>query len=373
MRQLQYAKEFGGTAACTFRLVEETLHCGSNWETRKHNKEENKKELFGGDSWFSSVPVVMGLAERGHEYIGAIKTNHALYPKEEIELLMKNWPSGAYTVWECSPPGKAYKMIAIGYKYNARKVLCFIATENAGSTVYGDPYVARFNDAAGNVCVRYVPRPAVLSKYFSSCNKVDAHNQARQSCLALEKHWVTQDPWFRLASTLFGMTITDCWKAYKFHVPSASWKKKPLTILEFAGRLAYDCIYNKLSTDNGDGNTHHSLLSKTFTVEIGCDVLLEQTQQSVSPLTVATFSSIVAEHPFVDNKEIVEEQSSCYERPRRRRCNNLGCTRLTQKVCNNLKCRLRNYNGNGKIVYGYFYCTEHQVNHWKQLASSGGF
>ena len=177
MQKEQYSKEFGGTAGCTFRLVEKTLHCGSKWDGRQFDKTVNKKEIFGGDSWFSSVPVVMGLAERGHEYIGAVKTNHALYPKEEIEVIMKNWPSGSVAVWKCKPPLKDYWIIAIGYKYNARKVLCFITTENAGSTKPGAPYIAKFNDAVGNVSYRSVPRPAVLSRYFSKCNGIDAHNQ----------------------------------------------------------------------------------------------------------------------------------------------------------------------------------------------------
>ena len=358
MQKEQYSKEFGGTAGCTFRLAEQTAHSGAQWTSRKHAKEDGKKEIFKGDSWFSSVPVVMGLTERGHEYVGALKTNHALYPKEGIELIMKEWPSGSYTVWKCQPPGKDYSIIGIGYKYNARKVLCFVATRNAGSTTPGKPYVARFNDAAGNVSERHVPRPDILSKYFGQSNVVDAHNQARQSCLALEKRWITQDPWFRIATTLFGMTVTDCWKAYKYHVPAIA--KKTVTLVEFADRLAYDCIYNRLSTVSGGGQ---SLLS--MVVDVTVDTAVEP---QVSPLTVASFESIVVDHQFVDNTEM-EHPKNAKPRPKRRTCNYGDCKKQTQELCDNYKCRARHYNVNGKDVYGYFFCSKHQHSHWSDIAA----
>jgi len=36
------------------------------------------------------------------------------------------------------------RLIAVGYKYNSSKVLCFVATNKAGSTIAGDPYSAHF-------------------------------------------------------------------------------------------------------------------------------------------------------------------------------------------------------------------------------------
>ena len=354
MQQQQYSKEFGGTAACTFRLVEETLHAGSKWETRKQAQETNKKELFGGDSWFSSVPVAEGLAKRGHEYVGAMKTNHALYPKDEIELIMKNWPSGSYIVFQCVTPG-GHTLIGTGYKYNARKVLCFISTKNAGSTKPGVPYVAKFNDGAGNVCERSVPRPAVLSKYFSKCNGIDSHNQGRQGILALEKRWVTQDPWFRMATTLFGMTVTDCWKAYTYALPDQH-PKKHIKLVEFSDRMTYDLIHNKYSSDRGGG----SLLE--MTIEVDTAQAVEQ-QAVVSPLSaVSSLEDIMESHAFENNTET--EPTPTGRRPKRRTCNHKGCKKATAKTCKHYRCKLRSYNVNGKDVFGYFYCDEHKHHHW---------
>ena len=60
---------------------------------------------------------------------------------------MKDYPGGSYLVLKSTPrvPGES-PLLAIGYKYNSRKVLLFIATEGSGSTEPGDPYLSRFPD-----------------------------------------------------------------------------------------------------------------------------------------------------------------------------------------------------------------------------------
>ena len=44
-------------------------------------------------------------------------------------------------------------LLAIGYKYNSRKVLGFIATEGYGSTEPGNTYLSRFPDIYSNVYI----------------------------------------------------------------------------------------------------------------------------------------------------------------------------------------------------------------------------
>ena len=55
-------------------------------------------------------------------------------------------------------------LIAIGYKYNARKVLSFIVTENTGSTKTGIPYLSKYPDQFTNFAIHPVARPLVMSK-----------------------------------------------------------------------------------------------------------------------------------------------------------------------------------------------------------------
>ena len=58
-------------------------------------------------------------------------------------------------------PGER-SLIAIGYKYNTRKVLSFIVIDNAGSTKTGIPYLSKYTDQFTNVAIRPVARPLVM-------------------------------------------------------------------------------------------------------------------------------------------------------------------------------------------------------------------
>ena len=71
------------------------------------------------------------------------------------------------------------ELICIGYKYNTKKVLTFVLTKGAGYTESGIPYEAEFNDYYGNIHIRYVGRPKVISTCFKQSIIVDVLNQAR--------------------------------------------------------------------------------------------------------------------------------------------------------------------------------------------------
>jgi hypothetical protein len=141
-----------GTAACTRRLVEGTEYCGQANTERKRAKEEERRECFVFDSWFGGVVAANQLKAihedeeglpAGHESIAAVKTNHKLFPKKELELLMKEWPSGSCILLSCMQPN-VVELFAIGYEYNMTKVFSFIFTKDAGSSAPGEPYIARF-------------------------------------------------------------------------------------------------------------------------------------------------------------------------------------------------------------------------------------
>ena len=55
-------------------------------------------------------------------------------------------------------------IIAIGYKYNAQKVLSLIVTDNAGSTNTGITYLSKYPDQFTNVFILPVAFPLVMSK-----------------------------------------------------------------------------------------------------------------------------------------------------------------------------------------------------------------
>ena len=381
MPKEKFAEEFGCTAACTLRLVEGTQYCGRNVSERKDAVEAFKRELVLADAWFGSVKA----AERikmlhvdedgnpaGHEIIAAVKSNHSNYPKKEIEDLMDDFPSGSHLVFECKSPTTGVCLVAIGYKYNARKVLCFVATKNAGSTQPGTPYIARFPDEYGNVSNRAVPRPKIVSKYFANSDKVDAHNHARQYQLALEKRWVTHCGWFRIDTTFIGITVTDAWKCVKFQSNNSALKK--MTIKQFADRVAWDCANNphSCSKDSSSGNSfirvnssaeddtvHHSqtneplsllsqLLEQSHTGCILIPELASLAQSSISPLSSSEGGGSFgtgSHDPILNDKKTSDGRTA------RRRCK--ICHKQTPWMCSHPVCRAQ-VDGN---LCGSFYCN----------------
>ena len=77
-------------------------------------------------------------------------------------------------------------LVGVAYTYNKKEVRTFIVTRGAGTTRHGELYEARFPNKFGNVCVRHVARPEVISNYFLYSNVVDLHNQGRYFNLSLE-------------------------------------------------------------------------------------------------------------------------------------------------------------------------------------------
>ena len=122
--------------------------------------------VIKGDAWFGSVKTVANIKEKtGMESVMQIKTNHSLFPKEFISDALEGGPGGVHIVLKGTHPN-GVKLIAIGYRYSSKTSLFFVISENAGSTTPGEPYEMKFQDEFGNIQVRYVDRPDVLSKFF---------------------------------------------------------------------------------------------------------------------------------------------------------------------------------------------------------------
>uniref|UniRef100_A0A7S0GNG8 Uncharacterized protein n=1 Tax=Micromonas pusilla TaxID=38833 RepID=A0A7S0GNG8_MICPS len=117
---------------------------------------------------------------------GPVKTSRRDFPKKYVDELMEEFPSGTWVVLEGQDLGVKNELVAVGYKYCLKKVLCFVFTGDC-STRGGAPSVARFRGEDANLA-REIPRPACISQYFKFSPKVDNNNQMRQYELALEKH-----------------------------------------------------------------------------------------------------------------------------------------------------------------------------------------
>jgi hypothetical protein len=100
----------------------------------------------------------------------------------------------------------------------------------------------KYTDDHGNVCVRLVESPDVIPTFFGDSNTIDKHNQARKFDVALEKTWLTQDPYFCLACTLIGINVVDTWKLADYHKllndPGTKEDSK-MSIKRFSGILCH--------------------------------------------------------------------------------------------------------------------------------------
>ena len=128
----------------------------------------------------------------GVDCCGPMKTIHKGFCLATLEKLMENWTGGSYIFMTSNPRVPVGRPImAIGYKYNYRNVLGFIATEGAGSTEPDDTYLSHFPDFCSNFSILPVVCPHFLGRYVNSCNTADNHNRILQSDLAFENYWVT--------------------------------------------------------------------------------------------------------------------------------------------------------------------------------------
>jgi hypothetical protein len=100
---------------------------------------------------------------------------------------LKDKPAGSRCISTAIVDG--VDLQAIGYKYNKRRVLFFVATVGAGSVRGGVPYTQRWANEYMNVTTRDIPRPDLVSLYFSRSPKVDNYYQSRQHDLMLEELW----------------------------------------------------------------------------------------------------------------------------------------------------------------------------------------
>ena len=126
--------------------------------------------------------------DAGVDCCGPAKTSHKVFFLATLENLMKDWLIGSYLVMKSNPrvPG-GRPLLDIGYKYNSRNILEFIATEGAGSTEPGDLYLFRFPEIYSNVSFCSVVFPHLLGRYLNSCNAIYNENRICKSDLSLEK------------------------------------------------------------------------------------------------------------------------------------------------------------------------------------------
>ena len=119
MKTSNFQKCLGGSTTCMRRIAIFTKGCG----------QLTPNDTYFADIWFSSVKTAEEAMAAGVDYCGPVNTSHKGFCLAMLENLMKDWPGGSYLVMRITPRVPVGRpLLAIGYKYNYRKVLRFIDT-----------------------------------------------------------------------------------------------------------------------------------------------------------------------------------------------------------------------------------------------------
>ena len=230
-----------------------------------------------------------------------------------------------------------------------QSVLTFIGTSNAGSTLPGEPYIARFPDNFGNLEEREIERPQVVSRYFKYSDKIDSHNKTRQGDIALEKYWRTTNCWLRLSTTFVGLNLADSWNAVRFHAADDSgFKNMPVEL--FAESLVYD-LWNK----PWDGERIHALnLVGMDDAEDGYGIeMLYQPKMNMNRHLVSREHTLVKTSRMETGTQGDRVRQKCSYNAKGCQCNG---ARKTMYECSNKSCMKKKCKRNCNISEGVFIC-----------------
>jgi hypothetical protein len=165
----------------------------------------------GGDAWFGSIPAVVELKKKKNIYSTFILKQHVQYcPKQIIAAVLRarypRYPAGHHVIMKANISGVDLFLLAYAFSNNDTTFM----VSSSGTTVqHKTMYRSNFTDAYGNTTFKEIPRPSIAHFLYELLPLIDNHNKDRQSLLALEDCWPAKSPWFRLVTTLVGMTVTD--------------------------------------------------------------------------------------------------------------------------------------------------------------------
>ena len=139
-----------------------------------------------------------------------MKQHIQYFPKQVLHKILMTryprYPAGHHVVMKATISG--VDLFVLAYAYSNQGVTTMVSS--SGTTIrHEKDYRSNIVDDYGNVTFKEIPRPCVAHFLYELLPLIDNHNKDRQSLLALEDCWPTKNPWFRLTTTLVGMSIVD--------------------------------------------------------------------------------------------------------------------------------------------------------------------
>jgi hypothetical protein len=151
---------------------------------------------------------------------------------------------------------------------------------------------------------------------------IDKYNQVRQSELGLEKRWLTQNPYFRLHTTIIGFNVVDFYKLAEHHdginhcIPNQDFK---MTMTSFAGVLANQLMNNVdclLSFYSPQSQELQSLSETPVNITVSITVS-NATQESISSTSTLTAEQLALSLRVLEDSNGLKHQSNSIRNRRR--------------------------------------------------------
>lgn len=199
---------------------------------------------MGGDAWFGSVATCVALSkELDVESTFIVKNHQRLFPKRPLLAVMNARhgcrPAGHWVVMETKISGVS--LLAIAFAWSQTSTAFFISTVGVTEPAL-ESYHSSYEDEYGQRCTKLIERPEIVDFIYRFLPVIDNHNKSRQHLLKLEKKWPTKSCWFRLYTTLVGMSVVDLYRVYRYHNEAKYGK---ITIQKFADMIAKGLILRR--------------------------------------------------------------------------------------------------------------------------------
>jgi hypothetical protein len=188
------------------------------------------------DGHYTSAPLSAYLGSQGLCSIGALKTCHRFFPKQELGRFASTLPRGDHCSLVCTTQG--VQLIGVGY--SNKKASCFLAG-NCSTTGKGPRRGLRRWKPDQGTYYKEFDVPQVVHEYWNYMNAVDVFDRLQQDVLGLWKHFRTACFHRRMLIFILGVVFTNAYSAYSFDSCGRRGAQNP-SVAEFKRILIAQCL-----------------------------------------------------------------------------------------------------------------------------------
>ena len=166
-----------------------------------------------------------------------IKNHTYLFPMEALHAVLKARfpkPIGHWIVLQATIAG--VDLFCCAYSWSNARVSYFLTT-TGNTNPSKHTYRTQFEDKYGCVSWKEIPRPVFADLLYDFPPLIDEHNKQRQNILNLERCWPTRNVWFRLITTIVGMSVVDFHCLYLNHIKNKHIRRRDKKITSTFGNL----------------------------------------------------------------------------------------------------------------------------------------